>query len=392
MQRPGVRFTIRGMMATTSIVFVAGLSTARGADQPPTPSVRGREVIRLADEPRDVRVYDLAFSPRRDPLVCAFALERAVQVWDVSVKPHRIATFDPPRPTNVAGDFWGDAHGLAFSRDGGRVAMGYFFSVQIWDFDRRKILYEVPVGWEPETVRFSGTDSALVVGCIWRGFVNIFGEFPSKIKVLRTDQYKQLIVNDPRNYKSNWDKLRQVRAETGPHEKEDVYCLAVSPDGKRLFAGGRPVVPDTPRELGRKSPIAVWDIATARRVFDIDDKEGSILRFCLSPDGRVLFTCGDKVLGWDAGKSGPPIQRFDTSGQRMLSIAVSPDGTTLAAGGPEGTVLVWRADSATKLVRLTHQGGPVYGLAFSPNSRKLVAAGERGIATVWDIEPPSRKR
>ena len=105
----------------------------------------------------------------------------------------------------------------------------------------------------------------------------------------------------------------------------------------------------------------------------------------------MLFTCGDKVLGWDAGKSGPPIQRFDTSGQRMLSIAVSPDGTTLAAGGLEGTVLVWHADSATKLVRLTHQGGPVYRLAFSPNSRKLVAAGEHGIATVWDIEPPSRK-
>ena len=225
---------------------------------------------------------------QRDPLVCAFALERAVQVWDLSAKPHRIATFDPPRPTNVAKDFWGDTHCLAFSSDGGRLAMGYFLSVQIWDFDRRKMQYEVPVGLKPETVRFSAIDGTLVIGCIWRGFVNIVGEFPSKIKVLKRSQYEQLTVHDPNNYESNWDKLLRVRVGRGPQEEEDVYCLAVSPDGRRLFAGGCPVVPDTPRELWRKSPIAVWDIATARRMFDIDDKEvrsyGSVCR----PTARAL--------------------------------------------------------------------------------------------------------
>jgi WD40 repeat protein len=380
------------MMATTSIVFVAGLSTVRGADQPLTSTIRGREVIRFADEPRDVRVYDLAFSPRRDPLVCAFALERAVQVWDVSAKPHRIATVNPPRPRRVAEDYWGDAHGLAFSGDGGLLAMGYFFSVQIWDFDHRRILYTVPASWDPEPVRFSVTDSTLFVGCTWRGMFTVMGPFPSKIEIWRRREYEQLIVKDPKNFESNQGRPRPVRDETEPQEKEDVYCLTISPDGKHFFAGGGPVFPEIDRKHWRESPVAMWDTATASRVFDIHDKEGPILRFCLSPDGRVLFTCGDKVLGWDAGKSGPPIQRFDTSGQRMLSIAVSPDGTMVAAGGPEGTVLVWHADSVTKLVRMTHQGGPVYGLAFSPNSRKLVAAGERGIATVWDIEPPSRKR
>ncbi len=76
----------------------------------------------------------------------------------------------------------------------------------------------------------------------------------------------------------------------------------------------------------------------------------------------------------------------------MLSIAVSPDGTLLAAGGLDGTVMIWNVESATLLAKLTHDAGPVYGLAFSRGSKKLVAAGERGVATLWDIEalPPPR--
>jgi cytochrome c len=218
------------------------------------------------------------------------------------------------------------------------------------------------------------------------------GEFPTKIQVVERSKYERLEVIDPKDFESDPNKLRRVGATTGPREEENIYCLAVSPDGKRFIAGGSPLVKALDPFFSKESSVTVWDIATGRQLFDIGGKESPILRFSLSPDGRTLYTCGDKVLSWDAGKSGPPIQRFDASGQRMLSIAVSPDGMMVATGGPEGTVLVWHADSATKLVRLTHQGGPVYGLAFSPNSRKLAAAGARGNATVWDIEPPSRKR
>jgi WD40 repeat protein len=114
-----------------SIPTLVLLTPARGAEQQPGLTAR-REIVRLSEPPQNGRVYDLTFSPRRDSVVCAFALEQAVQVWDVSAKPRCMATFNPPRPTNVVAlDFWGDAHGLAFSSDGGRLAMGYFSSIQI---------------------------------------------------------------------------------------------------------------------------------------------------------------------------------------------------------------------------------------------------------------------
>ncbi len=64
----------------------------------------------------------------------------------------------------------------------------------------------------------------------------------------------------------------------------------------------------------------------------------------------------------------------------------------LAAGGSDGTVIVWDVNSATRLATLMHGAGPVYALAFSPTSTILVAAGERGIATVWEIKVTPRKQ
>jgi WD40 repeat protein len=175
-------------------------------------------------------------------------------------------------------------------------------------------------------------------------------------------------------------------------EERDIYCVAFSPDSKRVYSGGGPVFSEIHGDYSTDSLVTVWHATTGGRIFTIGGKDACILRFCLAPNGRSIYSCGDKVLVWNTDKSAPPIQKLDASGRRMISIAVSPDGTMLAAGGADGTVVIWNADSGTRLAKLAHSGGPVYGLAFSPTSRKLVAAGEGGIATVWEIEiAPSRR-
>jgi WD40 repeat protein len=98
------------------------------------------------------------------------------------------------------------------------------------------------------------------------------------------------------------------------------------------------------------------------------------------------------VLGWDGTKAAPPIQRFDVSGRRTISIAVSVDGKLLAAGSADGTVMIWQVDSGTRLATLRHHGGPVAGLAFSQSASKLVAAGEGGFATIWDVKSVVKKQ
>ena len=178
-----------------------------------------------------------------------------------------------------------------------------------------------------------------------------------------------------------------------PPEQSNVYCLAIYPDGKRFATGGGLVFVDADGRFRTESSVTtVWELATGRRIFEIGSEESPIRRFCLSPDGRTLYSCGDKVLGWDATKPGAPLHEFDAHGGRMISVAISPDGAMLAAGGQDGTVVVWDIKAAKRLGTLTHDVGPVYGLAFSPTSTKLVAGGERGVATVWTVELHSAKK
>jgi WD40 repeat protein len=368
------------------VLTLANFDSVRAAHQPLTLSTLGTKLVKLANGPQDGRVYDLAFSPARHSQVCAFALDRAVQLWDVSAEPHEIATLTPPLPREFnETDAAPTPHPIAYSSDGSRLAVGYF-GIQIWDVGQRKLLFAIPLLWEPEAIGFFRPDDAFAVVCSWRGLYKLKHPVPGKIQVFGKGEYERMRVKDPLKFDIHRNLFDPGRTGTDPPEVEDYYCLAVYPDGKRFVAGGDSALPKSRRRKRAKPFAKVWDIATGRPIFTIGDNERPIVRFCLSPDGCKLYSCGDMVLGWDATKSTPPTKTFDTSGRSTVSIAISPDGAMLAAGGLNGTVTVWSPEAATKLATLTHSAGPVYRLAFSTDSSKLVAAGVGGIATVWRMK------
>jgi WD40 repeat protein len=363
----------------------ASLAQTNGAKQPCSLRIVGQEALRLSGEAEGGRVYDLAFSPARDSTVCAIALDGDVQVWELKGRPKMVTRLTPPVPREFQKEEAEPTpHPISFSCDGSRLAVAYF-GIQIWDFDQRKLLFAVPTLWTPEAIRFTGPDNSLVVACSFHGTFKVSIHTPGKIQVLTRDVYERLPVHDPSNFEILGGPQLE-RTLTDPHDMDDSYCLAVFPDSKRFAVGGASLVRDRARDRGIEPTVKVWDIGSGRPVIAIGDKERPIARFCLSPDGRTLYSCGGMVLGWDATKSAPLFKTFPAPGGRTFSVAVSPNGKMLGAGARDGTVVIWDTDSAARLATLTHAGGPVYCLAFSPDSGKLVAAGERGMATVWDIK------
>ena len=160
--------------AVGAALFMPLFSTPmRAGDERLGLSVPRPEIIKLSEPPQNGRVYDLTFSPRRDSQVCAFSLEQAVQVWDVTAKPRMIAkrVLQSPDLTNFPRDrarriLAETPRPIAFSSDGSRLAMGNEFSgCQIWDLVRPKCTSVATPFWVPEAIRFAARDNGLIIGC-----------------------------------------------------------------------------------------------------------------------------------------------------------------------------------------------------------------------------------
>lgn len=127
-------------------------------------------------------------------------------------------------------------------------------------------------------------------------------------------------------------------------------------------------------------PLEPERVGLLRTVAPLGDPYGA----AFSPDGRLLaVACGAEVRlyetqGWtEAG-------RLRGAHENLLSLAFSPDGTALAAGGFQGTIAVWDVPAGRFRRALTGHGAYVAALAFHPDGTTLLSASHDGTARLWD--------
>ncbi len=181
-------------------------------------------------------------------------------------------------------------------------------------------------------------------------------------------------------------------------------CIAFSPDGKTLALAG---FAEDAREDGEHSlqTVTLWDAATGK-IIDVIARGNSFeYSPCLafSPDGKTLgYAFGVEVKLWDVADRKNTVMsvanwKYNDMPNHMptafryciSSVAFSPDGKTLAAGGGRGWIGIW--DVVTRKNTAAFAGGlhdraEVVSLAFSPDSKILASAGDfdRKIK-LWDL-------
>ncbi len=194
------------------------------------------------------------------------------------------------------------------------------------------------------------------------------------------------------------------------------FAVAFSPDGQTLATG-------TNHGL-----IKLWDLIPEKDGISLRERRtlhghsGRVNRLAFSADGRTLFSLShDNTLKqWDAltepeplvlnapldhgplrhrGQLGgvlasaplglvtvlPSLLRGPEAASPFYSLAFAPDGQTLAAGGDDGTVVLW--DVASRRVRNTFRGSDNIDakIAISPQGDLLATPTPKNTVTLYEI-------
>ena len=144
--------------------------------------------------------------------------------------------------------------------------------------------------------------------------------------------------------------------------------------------------------------IQVWDIAKRRILHTFNGHEQEIYSLDFSRDGRYIVSgSGDKTMRiWDMNdQSGRIVVISDTTavpapGQPesdggVTSVAISPDGTLVAAGSLDCSIRIWDVTSGALVKRLRGHEDSVYSVAFTPDGKGIVSGSLDKKLKFWDI-------
>jgi len=176
-----------------------------------------------------------------------------------------------------------------------------------------------------------------------------------------------------------WDLLRNTEVRKFPMHGNQITCVAISHDGKRVASGHNDPL------------VLVWDVTTGKRLFRLPCGTGGsdAHELALSSDGALLAAaCRDKVIRlWDlnSGKELHHLAGYRREGF-VPCLIFAPDNRSIVLGGrASGTVQIWEVCTGRERCHFDGHRARVWCLAWSPNGRLLASGSDDTTLLVWDV-------
>jgi WD40 repeat protein len=417
---------VGGFFGKAAVLFDARSGAVSSTIDAPAPPADSATMF-YRDKPIDYRILNgVAFSPDGKLLATS---EQGVVLHDVATGEIR-ATFAEPK-RGVAS--------LAFSADGTRLAVASEDrQVRIWSVPEGRLIRKLSgatqplkglVVFSPDGTRVvaigSGPRSLLnrqPVGYLWSWQEG--NDVPTQMELGPVDVRRVAFVDSQRVAVAaghavvlvRW-KGTQAEATTLRSYPEDLFALAVSPDGKELAVGGAdrtvevleletgkllrrlPGLNDIVSSIavasdGTRFATATMDLHFSNRIFTNSASFETRYRQYFS--GENGARCQASAVSIWSAEDGLLQSILPLPSGQVTSLAFVPRSTQLVVAGwrPQsgGWLSLWDARQGEELYTCDAGTDEILCVAVSPDAQTLVSGDAAGVVSWWNLQDGSRRR
>ncbi|MEH1915729.1 serine/threonine-protein kinase [Nostoc sp.] len=114
--------------------------------------------------------------------------------------------------------------------------------------------------------------------------------------------------------------------------------------------------------------------------------ENSVLSVAISPDGKTIASSGDDrtIKLWNLA-TGKLISSLNGHFQQVNVVVISPDGKLLVSASDDNTIKIWNLATRKQIRTLIGHSDSVHALAISADSETLVTGSDDNTIKIWDL-------
>jgi WD40 repeat protein len=177
-----------------------------------------------------------------------------------------------------------------------------------------------------------------------------------------------------------WSATDHKLLHTLAGHEAGVRSVAFTPDNKSLVSGGEVSFGSS------SSPLKLWRVADGSfvRDFQVPPTSAHVNGVAVSPDGTLVAAAQSSgEVNLFRTSDGTLVRTLTGHTDQAFSVAFSPDGTTLASGSGDNTVRIWRVADGRVLKVLKGHTFLVVSVAFSPDGQTLASGSFDGTVRLW---------
>jgi len=171
------------------------------------------------------------------------------------------------------------------------------------------------------------------------------------------------------------DTRSGARVATLTGHRARAWSLSFSPDGTRLAT------------VSDDRMCRIWDLGVGGTETVIPLASARFRSVAFLADGQhvAVVMSSNEVAVVDVNR-GETTATVTGPADFVCSLTVSPGGRTLAGGGGDGLVHLWRLPDLEPIAELDGHRGVVNAVAFSPDGRMLASGAEDATLRLWPVE------